>query len=310
MTVHVGQPLPRREDARLLSGRGRYVDDVHMDGMLHAAVFRSSRAHGRILSIDVAAASAVPGVVGVFTHAEFDAVLKPIRPRIAAMPRIRAFSATAAGHGQGALCRRAHGRRGGDHSVHRGGRRKPDLGRHQGPAAGIELGAGRRSLGAHPRRRGNQHNEHRGRARRRGCGLQGCLLCAARALHRSPAYCRSLGGARAGCGMGRCRDAHDRVRHHQGALLQPHHARLHARSSRSFGRDEGGGRRRRIWCSRGILSGRLPDPRSGAAARPAGEMDRGPPRALSCDQSLARSHLRSGDRVRPGGNSSSGCAAR
>ena len=91
MTVHVGQPLPRREDARLLSGRGRYVDDVHLDGMLHAAVFRSSRAHGRILSIDVAAAAAVPGVVGVFTHAEFEAVLKPIRPRIAAMPGFEHF---------------------------------------------------------------------------------------------------------------------------------------------------------------------------------------------------------------------------
>ena len=91
MTVHVGQPLPRREDARLLSGRGRYVDDVHLDGMLHAAVFRSSRAHGRVLSIDVAAASAVPGIVGVFTHAEFEAVLKPIRPRIAAMPGFEHF---------------------------------------------------------------------------------------------------------------------------------------------------------------------------------------------------------------------------
>ena len=91
MTVHVGQPLPRREDARLLSGRGRYVDDVHLDGMLHAAVFRSSRPHGRILSIDVAAASAVPGVIGVFTHAEFEAVLKPIRPRIAAMPGFEHF---------------------------------------------------------------------------------------------------------------------------------------------------------------------------------------------------------------------------
>ena len=91
MTVHVGQPLPRREDARLLSGRGSYVDDVHLDGMLHASVFRSSRPHGRILSIDVAAASAVPGVIGVFTHAEFEAVLKPIRPRIAAMPGFEHF---------------------------------------------------------------------------------------------------------------------------------------------------------------------------------------------------------------------------
>jgi aerobic carbon-monoxide dehydrogenase large subunit len=91
MTVHVGQPLPRREDARLLSGRGRYVDDVHLDGMLHAALFRSSRAHGRVRSIDVAAASAVPGVTGVFTHADFGAALKPIRPRIAAMPGFEHF---------------------------------------------------------------------------------------------------------------------------------------------------------------------------------------------------------------------------
>ena len=74
-----------------MSGRGRYVDDVHLDGMLHAAVFRSSRAHGRILRIDVAAASALPGIVGVFTHAEFEAVLKPIRPRIAAMPGFEHF---------------------------------------------------------------------------------------------------------------------------------------------------------------------------------------------------------------------------
>src|SRR6476659_5248414 len=59
--------------------------------MLVAAVCRSSRAHGRMLSIDVAAASAGPGVVGVFTHAEFEAVLKPIRPRIAAMPGFEHF---------------------------------------------------------------------------------------------------------------------------------------------------------------------------------------------------------------------------
>src|SRR6476659_6386972 len=91
MTVHVGQPLTRREDARLLSGRGRYVDDVHLDGMVHAALFRSSRAHGRIRSIDVAAASAVPGVIAVFTPADLAAVLKPIRPRIAAMPGFEHF---------------------------------------------------------------------------------------------------------------------------------------------------------------------------------------------------------------------------
>jgi carbon-monoxide dehydrogenase large subunit len=91
MTMHVGQPLPRREDVRLLSGRGRYVDDLHLPGMLHASVFRSAWPHGRILAIDVAAAAAVPGVVGVFTRADFAPVLQPIRPRIAAMPGFEHF---------------------------------------------------------------------------------------------------------------------------------------------------------------------------------------------------------------------------
>src|SRR5207253_5608908 len=67
-------------------GAGRYVDDVHLEGMLHAAVYRSSWPHGRIRSIDSDAAAAVPGVVGVFTRWNLGVSLKPIRPRIAAMP--------------------------------------------------------------------------------------------------------------------------------------------------------------------------------------------------------------------------------
>jgi carbon-monoxide dehydrogenase large subunit len=90
MTAHIGMPVLRREDMRLLAGAGRYVDDVHLDGMLHAAVFRSAWPHGRIRTIDTAAA-AVPGVVGVFTRSDFTATLKPIRPRIAAMPGFENF---------------------------------------------------------------------------------------------------------------------------------------------------------------------------------------------------------------------------
>jgi carbon-monoxide dehydrogenase large subunit len=86
MSRHIGEPISRREDKRLLAGRGQYVDDVHIDGMLHAALYRSSWPHGRIRSIEVAAATALPGVVGVFTHLDFGASLKPIRFRIAAMP--------------------------------------------------------------------------------------------------------------------------------------------------------------------------------------------------------------------------------
>ena len=72
----IGEPIVRQEDARLLRGQGRFVDDVHVDGMLHAALFRSSWPHGRIRTIDVAAAAALPGVVGVFTLPDFSCFLE------------------------------------------------------------------------------------------------------------------------------------------------------------------------------------------------------------------------------------------
>ena len=87
----IGEPIVRQEDARLLRGQGRFVDDVHIDGMLHAALFRSAWPHGRIRNIDVAAAAALPGVVGVFTLPDFSASLRPIRSRIAAMPGFEKF---------------------------------------------------------------------------------------------------------------------------------------------------------------------------------------------------------------------------
>ncbi|MYZ48459.1 molybdopterin cofactor-binding domain-containing protein [Propylenella binzhouense] len=65
--THVGSPLPRLEDARLLAGRGRFTDDVHPDGLLEAHVLRSPHGHARIARIDAAAARALPGVVAVFT---------------------------------------------------------------------------------------------------------------------------------------------------------------------------------------------------------------------------------------------------
>jgi carbon-monoxide dehydrogenase large subunit len=63
----VGQRLPRKEDARLLTGRGCYVDDVVLPGMLHCAFVRSPVARGKIRSIDAAAARELPGVHAVLT---------------------------------------------------------------------------------------------------------------------------------------------------------------------------------------------------------------------------------------------------
>ncbi|MBV9782608.1 MAG: xanthine dehydrogenase family protein molybdopterin-binding subunit [Acidisphaera sp.] len=63
----IGQPVPRKEDPVLLRGEGRYTDDINRPGQLYAVMVRSRVAHGRILGIDVAAARAMPGVLGVYT---------------------------------------------------------------------------------------------------------------------------------------------------------------------------------------------------------------------------------------------------
>ena len=57
----------RKEDARFIRGRGQFVDDVQLPGMLHAAVLRSPYAHARILSIDASAAESHPKVRAVIT---------------------------------------------------------------------------------------------------------------------------------------------------------------------------------------------------------------------------------------------------
>ncbi len=64
----VGQSIKRVEDAALLTGRGRYIDDAGAPpGTLHAAILRSPHAHATIESIDVAAALSIPGVTAVLT---------------------------------------------------------------------------------------------------------------------------------------------------------------------------------------------------------------------------------------------------
>ena len=65
----VGQRVKRREDPRLIQGRGTYVDDIKIAGMQHLAFKRSDVAHGRITSIDTSAAEAMDGVEAVFTGA-------------------------------------------------------------------------------------------------------------------------------------------------------------------------------------------------------------------------------------------------
>ncbi len=82
-----GQAVRRVEDPALVQGRGQFTDDVAPAGQLFARFVRSTVAHGRLVSVDVAAARAVPGVVAVYTGADLQAagvkpfVLPPAFPR-------------------------------------------------------------------------------------------------------------------------------------------------------------------------------------------------------------------------------------
>lgn len=69
----IGQPVRRKEDVRLLTGRGTYTDDLDPPGQAHLVVVRSPHAHARILSIGTAGAKAAPGVLAVLTGADADA---------------------------------------------------------------------------------------------------------------------------------------------------------------------------------------------------------------------------------------------
>jgi aerobic carbon-monoxide dehydrogenase large subunit len=73
---YTGTPVKRAEDPRILTGRGRYIDDVSLPGMLHATFARSPLPHARITSIDTTAAGELPGVVAVYTGAEMESRLQ------------------------------------------------------------------------------------------------------------------------------------------------------------------------------------------------------------------------------------------
>jgi len=70
----IGQSVVRREDARFLTGRGQYTDDISLQGQTYAFFLRSPHAHANIKSLDTAAAAKAPGVLGIFTGEHFKAV--------------------------------------------------------------------------------------------------------------------------------------------------------------------------------------------------------------------------------------------
>src|SRR3954451_9613868 len=77
---YIGSPVERIEDLRFLCGRGQFVGDLKREGMLYAAILRSSVAHGRLAAIDTTGALALPGVRAVITAKEIGVVPRiPLR---------------------------------------------------------------------------------------------------------------------------------------------------------------------------------------------------------------------------------------
>ena len=73
MKFGVGQPVPRKEDPTLLRGEGRYTDDVNLADQVYAVMVRSKIAHGVLKGIDTKAASSMPGMLAILTHADLEA---------------------------------------------------------------------------------------------------------------------------------------------------------------------------------------------------------------------------------------------
>jgi len=94
----IGTPMERREDLRFLRGRGEYVDDVAMPGVLYAVILRSSVAHGRLASIDASAALAVPGVHSVITAADMPGGPPIIPMRLQPLPEFKPFEQPVIAH--------------------------------------------------------------------------------------------------------------------------------------------------------------------------------------------------------------------
>ena len=79
--TYVGQPVKRFEDAPLVTGQGRFLDDVPLPGMLYAAMVRSDYAHARIRSVDTSAARDLLGVVEVLVASDIAGTLEDIPSR-------------------------------------------------------------------------------------------------------------------------------------------------------------------------------------------------------------------------------------
>ena len=269
--------------------------------MLHAVILRSSVAHGRIRSIDTAAARARPGVHAVITAADIGEVPTiPLRQEplpaskryeqpVIAVDKVRyvgepiavvvADSAALAEDALEAIVVDIEPLAGGGRS-----RCSP-----QGRCSSVR------------RDRDQSRQHHHGRARRRRCGVQGRALRPARTFPRAAACRGADGAARAPCRVGRGATAHDGDRRRQSAVHQPARAGEDDGFAGNIGAHGGIRRRRRFRRARRVLSGGFSHSVRGAAHRPPGQVDRRSAREPDGAQSRARRRMRAGNRLRRDG---------
>ena len=281
----IGQSVERLEDPPLVTGRGRFAGDINFPRQLHMRIVRSNHAHGNIVSIDTEAARALPGVVAVWTAADIPeraADRFPRRPD----RKARALSPAGAGDGQGALRRRSgrggvRGRR-----LCRRGRRRPRHHGDRGTAAAV-VREGRARPNSRPAanteadilRQGYGDIDAAFRKAHTIVELQlsvgrhsGVPLETRGAIGRYDAVARHAGTAR----------------RRQGAASQSGTDRAHAQAQALAGECVRVARRRRLRHPRRALSRRHSGVRRRHAARPAGEMDRGPARTSHRRQPFAQ----------------------
>ncbi len=161
MAEHAGA-VRRREDPRLITGAGEFVDDLRVPGCLHAAMLRSPHAHARIRAIDVAAARRLPGSGGRLRGGGPGAGGRADADLRAAPGAAGAVQDHAAGARARALRGRAGG--GGDR-----GRRLPGLGRARPHPRGVRAAA--RGGGRGGRARPRRADPPRGGRQQRGGGV-------------------------------------------------------------------------------------------------------------------------------------------
>src|SRR5882672_1307236 len=94
----IGAPMERREDLRFLCGRGEYVDDLAVEGLLYAVILRSSVAHGRIASLDTSGALKCPGVHAVITSMDMPDGVPIIPMRLHPLPEFKPYEQPVLAH--------------------------------------------------------------------------------------------------------------------------------------------------------------------------------------------------------------------